>query len=244
MSRKALVSLLLLVFLATLVCETASAFPRRRRSNNYYSYSSGFTQVAAKSDNETSAYRRLEVYCDYEAAQGEDVAFADRIRVFMKVWDQEILDSDEPLVAEVKIANMSNSETSHILRVPVTLSEVADEEFQLGTFEVSNPLDDQVIIHPATVYQMFVTLHRESDQYGEATAWGKLPGPYYVVTSGESRLEKARHQIVMKTFREWYYKERGWNRNARYPMDCHAYYRWATGPVTVGSSNDWAISPV
>ncbi len=239
MSRKTLVSLLLLVFVATLVCETASAVPRRRRSNNYY-YTGGFTQVAAKTDDETAGYRKLAVYCDYDAAQSEDVAFADRIRVFMNIWDQEILDSEEPLVAEVKITDTSNSDTSHIRRVPVTLSEVADEEYQLGTFDLSNAEGEEAIIDPATVYQLFITLHRESDAYGEETAWGRLPSPYYVVTSGKSRLEKARQQIVMRTFREWYYTERGWNRNARYPMDCHAYYRWATGPSTVGSSNGWA----
>ena len=241
MSRKALVSLFLVVFFGALVCDTASALPRRRRSNNYYQYySSGFTQVAAKTNSDTSDYRRLEVYCDYEAAQSDEVAFTDKIRVFLKVWDQEILDSDEPLVAEVMITNTSNYATSHVLRVPVTLSEVADQKYQLGTFELANALDEEVLIQPATVYQLFITLHRQSDEYSETTAWGRLPGPYYVVTSGESHLEKARHQIVMRTFREWYFTERGWNRNAHYPMDCHAYYRWATGPSTVGATNDWA----
>ncbi|MEO8493918.1 MAG: hypothetical protein ABI614_02530 [Planctomycetota bacterium] len=239
MFPRAFVSLLLLVFLAASACETASA-ARWRRSRNYYNYSSGFTQVAAKSDDDSSGYQKLQVYCDYDAAQGEDVAFADKIRVFMKVWDKEILASGEPLVAEVKVTATSNSDTSHILHVPVTLSKVDDEEYQVGTFELSNATGEEAVIDPATVYQLFITLHRESEEYGETSAWGRLPGPYYVVTSGKSPLEKARQQIVMRTFREWYYKERGWNRNAHYPMDCHAYYRWATGPSTVGSSNDWA----
>jgi len=239
MSRKTLVLLLLMVFLAALVCETASALPRRRRSNNYY-YSSGFTQVASKTDDDTSGYRRLEVYCDYDAAQGEEVAFTDKIRVFMNIWDQEILDSDEPLVAEVKITDTSDYETSHIRRVPVTLSEVADEQYEFGTFELSNVANEEAVIHPATVYQLFITLHRDSDECSGTTTWGRLPGPYYVVTSGDSHLERARHRIVMRTFREWYYTERGWNRNAHYPMDCHAYYRWATGPCTVGANDGWA----
>lgn len=243
MSRKTLVSLLLLVFLALLVCESASAVPRRRRrSTNYYSYASGYTQVAAKADNDKMGYRRLEVYCDYEAAQSEDVAFTDKIRVFMNVWDQEVLSSDEPLVAEVKITNTSDYETTYIRRVPVALSDVAEEQYRVGTFELSNTEDGEAIIHPATVYRLFITLHRESEEeeYGETTAWGQLPGPYYVVTSGDTRLDRARHRIVMRTFREWYYTERGWNRNAHYPMDCHAYYRWATGICTVGASNGWS----
>lgn len=222
------------------MCETASAVPRWRRSYNYNYYSSGFTQVAAKSDAETSEYRTLQVYCDYDAAQSEDVAFADKVRVFMNVWDQEILESDEPLIAEVKIMNMGNSETSQVKYVPVSLSEVADEQYQLGTFELSNAADGEPLVQPATVYRLFISLHRESKTYGEASVWGRLPGPYYVVTSGESDLERARQKIVMRTFREWYYTERGWNRNANYPMDCHAYYLWATGPCTVGATNGWS----
>lgn len=242
MSRKVLVSLLLSITLVAMICETASAVPRWRRSNNYYysTYSSGFTQVAAKSDDETVNYRKLEVYCDYEAAQEEEVAFVDKIRVSMNVWDQAILDADEALVAVVKITDTSNYETSHVRRVPVTLSDVADKQYKLGTFELSNAADEEAIIKPATVYQLFISLHRESEEYGEASAWGRLPGPYYVVTSGESELDRARHRIVMRTFREWHCTERGWSRNATYPMDCHAYYRWAAGPCTVGSSNGWA----
>jgi hypothetical protein len=240
MSRKLLVSVLLLVSMAAWVCEPVSAVPRWRRSYNNYSYSTGYTQVAAKTDADSAHLPTLSVYCDYDAAQDEAVAFTDKIRVFMNVWDQEILASDKPLIAEVKITDTSNYETSHVRRVPVTLSEVADEEYQLGTFELSNAGEEEALLNPATVYRLFITLHRESEEYSEASAWGRLPGPYYVVTSGDSDLERARHQIVMRTFREWYYTERGWYRNANYPMDCHAYYLWAAGPCTVGSSNGWA----
>lgn len=239
MTRKLLVLSLLFITVLVLLCDAAWAVPRWRRSNNYY-YSSGFTQIAAKTDVEAVNYRKLEVYCDYEAAQAEEVAFVDKIRVSMNVWDQAILDSAEPLIAEVKITDTSNYETSYIRHVPVTLSEVADEQYKLGTFELLNSAEDEMNIKPATVYQLFITLHRESYEYGEASVWGRLPGPYYVVTSGESDLERARHRIVMRTFREWYCTERGWSRNATYPMDCHAYYLWATGPCTVGSHNGWA----
>ncbi|HRX79124.1 MAG TPA: hypothetical protein P5307_08685 [Pirellulaceae bacterium] len=240
MSRKLLVSLLLVVSLVVLLSESASAVPRWRRSNNYYSYSSGYTQVAAKSDDDFAEYRQLEVYCDYDAAQAEEVAFTDKIRVFMNIWDQEILDSNDPLIAQVKITDTSNYGVDHIRHYPVTLSDVADEEYKLGTFDLADFGAEEAIFKPASVYRMFISLHRKSETYNAESVWGRLPGPYYAVTSGESDLERARHRIVMRTFREWYYTERGWHRNATYPMDCHAYYLWATGPCTVGSSNDWA----
>ena len=40
----------------------------------------------------------------------------------------------------------------------------------------------------------------------------------------------------MRTFREWYCTQRGWSRCGEYSMDCHDYYRWATGSCTVGAS--------
>ena len=240
MSRKCLVLLLLFVSIVGLVAGPVSAIPRWRRSNYYDNYySSGYVQVASKLDDDTSVYPSLAVYCDYDAAQETEVAFSNKIRVFMNVWDDDIIESDQPLIAEVKLTDTSNYETSHIRRVPVTLSEVADAEYKLGTFELANLADEEAVIRPATVYRLFITLHRESEEYGADTAWGRLPGPYYVVTSGDSHLDQARQQIVMRTFREWYYTERGWNRNANYPMDCHAYYLWATGACTVGSSNGW-----
>lgn len=239
MSRNVLLILLSFAFVVVTMSETASAVPRWRRSNYTY-YSSGYTQVAAKSDDDFADYRSLQVYCDYDEAQDAEVAFSDKIRVFMNVWDQEIIDSKEPLVAEVKFTDTSNYETSYVRYVPVTLSEVADQEYRLGTFDLTNARDEEPTFKPATVYRMFIALHRESETYSEETAWGRLPGPYYAVTSGDSDLERARQRIVMRTFREWYYTERGWHRNATYPMDCHAYYLWATGPCTVGASNDWA----
>ncbi|MBC8350607.1 MAG: hypothetical protein H8E66_01385 [Planctomycetes bacterium] len=238
MSRKIIVSFMLLASVATLVCETATAIPRRRRANYYY-YSSGFTQIANKVDDETASYRPLEAYFDYDAAQSDEVAFADKIHVFLNVWDKEVLASDDSLVAEVKITDTSDYETSRTVRVPITLSEVADEEYQLATFELTNADGEEALIQPATVYRLFISLHRKAAKYSETTAWGRVPGPYYVVTSGDTDLMRARHQIVMRTFREWYYTERGWNRNASYPMDCHAYYLWATGACTVGASNGW-----
>ncbi|MCA9118863.1 MAG: hypothetical protein H6822_16250 [Planctomycetaceae bacterium] len=241
MMKKILISLLSAVSVVVMLVDTVSAVPRWRRSNNYTYYSSGYTQVAAKSDDHFAGYPQLEVYCDYEAAQDLEVAFTDRIRVFMNVWDQEIIDSKESMVAEVKITDTSNYETSYLRHVPVAVSEVADQEYRLATFDLTNtPEVEDLLIKPATVYRMFIALHRESETYDENSAWGRLPGPYYVVTSGDTDLERARHRIVMRTFREWYYTERGWYRNATYPMDCHAYYLWATGPCTVGASNDWA----
>jgi hypothetical protein len=239
MSRQTQIGLLVLVSISASLCDTASAIPRRRRAN-YTNYSGGITQVATKSNETTEEYPTLQTYFDYDAAQDEAVAFKNKIRVFMNVWDKEILESDEALIAEVKITDTSNYEESYIRRVPITLNDVAGEDYKVATFDVDNVRGEQLVIRPKTVYRLFVSLHRDAEELSDSTVWGRLPGPYYAVTSGKTRLARARHKIVMRTFREWYYTERGWNRNAEYPMDCHAYYRWATGSCTVRSNNGWA----
>lgn len=239
MYRRFISFMLLVIVVSASVCPSANAIPRWRRGNYNNYYTSGYTQVPAKYDEKTAEYPVLSVYCDYDAAQDEAIAFVDKIRVVMDVWDQDIMASETPLVAEVKVTAMNDSDSSHVRRVPVTLAKVEGEDYQVATFDLANQDGEEPILNPATVYQMFISLHRESETLDEKSAWGQLPGPYYVATSGESVIERARHKIVMRTFREWYYTERGWNRNAEYPMDCHAYYLWATGACTVGSSNGW-----
>jgi hypothetical protein len=93
----------------------------------------------------------------------------------------------------------------------------------------------------AKVYRLFVNLHRRSAEYGRDTAIGKLALPYYVATAGETRLGRARRHIAMRTFKEFYYAQQGWASEERYPMDCYAYYTWATGSCTVGARNGFAI---
>ncbi len=240
MSRRLISFALVAAVLCISICQTASAIPRwRRGNNNYNNYSSGFIQVGEKFDDKTASYPILSAYSDYDAAQDEAIAFTDKFRIALNVWDEEIMASSDPLVAEVNVTAMNDLATSHVLRVPVTLAEVEGEEFKSATFDLVNEADKEPIFVPATVYRMFISLHRESEKLDEKSAWGQIPGPYYAATSGESLIERARHKIVMRTFREWYYTERGWHRNAEYPMDCHAYYLWATGSCTVGASNGW-----
>jgi len=224
-----------------LLVATDTSFARRRRYYNYdYTYyTTGWKQIAVKEDAESSSYPMLQVYCDYDRAQAEDVAFTDRVRVFVNIWDKKIQESGERLVAEVKITDLTDAQTTYVRYLPVTISQVADAEYVQGSFELSNDIEEEPIIRPARIYRVFVNLHREAADYGQQTAWGRLPGPYYVATSGESALDHARQRIAMRTFREWYYTERGWNRNAEYPMDCHAYYCWATGSVTKDAMNGW-----
>jgi len=233
--------LLSLLFLAV-VADVASAIPRRRRRRTNYTqnYYAGWLQVAAKRDAASVEYDPLSVYCDYDRANVPDVAFEDRIRVFLEVWDSQVLEATENLVAEVKITDLSDSSTTHVRHIPFQLSDVEDAEYKLATLEIANEAEQDSVIQPAKIYRVFINLHRKADEYGDASVIGRLPGTYYVATSGQSVVDQARQRIVMKTFREWYYTERGWNRNAVYPMDCHAYYRWATGACTVGSTNGWA----
>lgn len=232
--------LVLAIIFASLIVESASAIPRRRRSRRTYYSSSGWLQVASKQDAASTNYRPLNTYCSYDRANAEEVAFTDRVRVFVEMWDDEVIQQRDRLVAEVKITDLNDVAKTYVRYVPVSVSDVADAEYKLGTFEINNDVEEEPLINPAKIYRIFINLHRAAAEYNNESAIGRLPGAYYVATSGDSVLDRARQHIVMKTFREWYYTERGWSRNAVYPMDCHAYYRWATGSCTVGASNGWA----
>ena len=238
------VALLLLSLMSiAILADVASAVPRwRRRRNTNYSqpHYSGWVQIAAKHDESSIEYSPLSVYCSYDRANAVEEAFEDRIQIFIEAWDANLLEETADLVAEVKVMDVSDSSTTHVRYIPIQLVDVEDGDYKLAKLEVVNEAEQDPVIQPAKVYRVFINLHRKSDEYGAASAIGRLPGAYYVATSGSSVVEQARHQIVMKTFREWYYTERGWNRNATYPMDCHAYYRWATGACTVGSTDGWA----
>ena len=216
--------------------ENADAWPRLSRRRNTGSYS-GSVQVAAKTDGEAADLRKLNVDYDYDKAKAPEVAFADQIRVFVRVLDKKVLDVAEPLVAEVKLTDLTDTDTTYVKYCPVSLTSDADDEEsqeQIGTFEVKNEQGES-IVQPARVYRLFVNLHRQSEEYGEESVLGQVPTPYYVATSGKTILQQARQQISMRTFREFYYTERGWNRQAEYPMHCVEFYRWATGPCTVGA---------
>jgi hypothetical protein len=229
---------LLLLTCLLFVADDARAWPLRFRSNSNRNYggSSGGVRVAPKADPDSAGHRPLRVYYGYERAKELDVALADRIRVFLRVRDEQVANAKDGLVAEVKLTDLSNSATTHVKWCPVSFEgNAAVQNEELASFEVANEKDESVI-QPQKVYRLFVNLHRKSDRYGEDTMLGRVPGPYYVATSGGTLLQQARQQIAMRTFREWYCTERGWPRDRGYRMDCHAYYLWATGFCTVGSS--------
>jgi hypothetical protein len=232
--RTWIVALVLVSFFSVLADET-QAWPRWRRRRSTPSYS-GAVQIASKLDRESGHLRRLRVYYDYDKAKSPKYAFHDRIRVFLRLEDDAVLDLEQPVVAEVKLTDLAAPDTTHVKWVPVSLTHEADQKDQVATFDVANG-EEESIVEPAKVYRLFVTLHREAETYDEQSALGRVPTPYYVATSGESVLDKARQQIAMRTFREFYYTERGWNRNAEYPMNCHEFYCWATGFCTTESYN-------
>jgi hypothetical protein len=218
-----------------LLTDDAQAWRWRSRGNRGYA-SSGSLQVAPKVDDESSEYEALRVYYSYEKATAPEVAFPDKIRLFLRIMDDGVLKAAEPIVAEVKLTDLSDSRKRAAKFCPVSLDRTSDADCTLGTIEVGNDAGE-TILGPAKVYRLFVNLHRKSDQYGKESALGYVRGPYYIATSGASHLEQARQQIAMRTFKEWYYTERGWRSTERYPMDCHAFYLWATGSHTVGASH-------
>jgi hypothetical protein len=235
MSRRSYVcAFLLLIFALTLV-DSANAWPPWRRRRSSYS---GAVSIARKIDSESADVRKLNVAYDYDKAKKREFAYPDRIRVFLRVFDEDLLDTEGRLTAEVKFVNLANSGTTHVKWCPVSLKTDPDSEEKVGMFTVKNGKDES-ILQPAGVYRLFVSLHRKSKTYGEETVLGRVPTPYYVATSGETTLDQARQQIAMRTFREFYYTEKGWDRNAEYPMHCVSFYRWATGPCTVGATDDW-----
>lgn len=235
---------LLLFFTSLLsVADDAHAWPSRLRFNsrrNYGGSNSGSVRVAPKADPDSAGYRPLRVYYHYDRAKALDVSLADRIRVFLRIRDDQIADSQEDMVAEVKLTDLSNSARAHVKWCPVSLDRNgALQNDNVATFEVTNEKDESVV-QPQKVYRLFVNLHRKSAQYGKDTLLGRVPGAYYAATSGGTLLQQARQQIAMRTFREWYCTEHGWPRDRGYRMDCHAYYLWATGFCTVGSSSGQA----
>jgi hypothetical protein len=239
MSPRACISVLLLICFSLTLADDAQAWPRlfRRRSRST-SGSSGNAQVATKADQASSNYDRLGVYYLYERAYAPELAFADRIRVFLQVRDRDVNEAGKPLVAEVKITDLTDPDTTHVKWCPVSLESDPDGEYPVATFDVTNG-EDESILQAARVYRLFVSLHRKSKEYGQDSVLGRVPSPYYVATSGDTALDLARQQIVMRGFREFYYTERGWRSGENYPMNCNAFYRWATGCCTVTANSGW-----
>jgi hypothetical protein len=222
----------------------AQALPRRRRrqSQTYYAEGSyysetGFQQVAPKVDSESSGHRVLSVNYSYERANQPEFAYTNKVRVFLDLWDDEVLGAGEKLVAEVSITDLSNSQNCHVRYLPVSIGKELGE-YVTAEVEVGGEADG-ALIAPAKVYRLFINLHRRAEEYGDESVIGRVAVPYYAATGGESRVDRARQAIAMRTFREFYYTERGWSTGENYPMDCYAYYMWATGVCTVGAYNNW-----
>ncbi len=237
--QKVLLLLLAGIFTLISVADVAEAWPRRRRALRSRG-SSGPVQVAPKADAEAAGLQRLRVFYNYSLASADEVAFADRIRVFLRIQEPRVLEAAKPVVAEVKITDLSDHESTTVKFIPVKLTEDPQDGEKMAVFDVTNYDRQTPIVQPARVYRIYVNLHGQSDEYGADTALGHVPSPYYVATSGETRLARARRHVAMRTFREFYHKERGWRYAEQYRMDCHAFYLWATGSCTVGASNGTA----
>ncbi len=239
-------SVYVLIFAISMILAGANPALARRGYDNY-SYTSNVAtssylkQIAPLADPASAKYPALSISYDYNLANSEDAAFADKIRVFLCVRDKAVLETTGGIIAEVKLTAMNDYQTTHVQFVPVSIDRNAEGDLKPAYFDVTNDGGNDAVVKPSTVYRVFVNLHREANgaggDAGTDTAIGRIPLPYYVATSGESRLELARQQIVMRTFKEFYYRKNGWRTGERYPMDCYAYYMWATGFCTTGAEN-------
>jgi hypothetical protein len=158
----------------------------------------------------------------------------------LDVRDEAVLSTDGEIVAEIKVAELSNSENTGVKVVPVTLEPNPAGKGRIASFDVTNDSESEQLIKPATVYRLFVNLHRKAQALGESTVLGRVATPYYVATSGPTRLDRARRHVVMRTFKEFYYTEKGWASDENSPLDCHAYYCWALSSCTVGAFRERA----
>ena len=256
MHRKTWITVCLLFALVAGLAECAQAQRRgglfRRRANEHNNnYQNNVWQgpnwPAAKIDSASASYRPLSIAYGYDEAMSPDVAFTDKIRVFLRVADSTVLAAGQDLVAEIKIADLSDYDNSRVRYVPVSIlgQREHDTDVTLATVELGNDDRDeddakkedadQPLVQAAHVYRLFINLHKRSAEYSDQTVLGRIPSPYYVSTSGDTPLQRARRQIVMRTFKEWYYTEWGWWSTKQYVMDCYAFYMWATGFCTVGA---------
>ncbi len=205
-------------------------------------------KIAPKLDPTTHSYTGLPVSYHYDPVMGEEGFFDGSMRVHLCLGEFAEIQQKTPLVAEVQITDLQNSDRQQSVFVPVTLEKPHLRDRQKSPpaksgaviyafFDLENQSWEQPLIQPAHVYRLFVNLHRKAESQGRQTLIGRVPYPYYTATSGLTRLDRARKKIVMRTFKEFYYRLNGWRTGENYPMDCYAYYMWATGFCTVGANN-------
>ena len=89
------ITLTLLFILASILIDSAHAWPFRRARRNR---SGGVKQVAPKRDEASADYRSLRASYDYNRASAPEAALSDRIRVFISVHDQNVLAAKEQIV--------------------------------------------------------------------------------------------------------------------------------------------------
>ena len=221
-------------------------------------------QIATKVDPEASTINPLPVSFYYDPVIGEERLFDGSLRVHLCLGLDHADQLRGPLVAEVRLTDLRHSGRTHVRYVPLVIDrdvfrgngaapasspnpvsqetnkDNQDYQFRVvryAHFDLDNRSWEAPLLAPARVYRLFVHLHRKEASQGEHTRLGQVPYPYYTATSGSTRLDRARKKIVMRTFKEFYYRLNGWRTGENYPMDCYAYYMWATGFCTVGSQN-------
>jgi len=224
-------------------------------------------QIATKIDPEASTTDPLPVSFHYDPVIREERLFDGSLRVHLCLGLDHADSLRGPLVAEVRLTDLQDSGRTHVRYVPLVIDrdvfrgdfarsspspqpdstdsadgEPANEEYQFRVvryahFDLDNRGWETPLLAPARVYRLFVHLHHKAESQGPHTRLGQVPYPYYTATSGSTRLDRARKTIVMRTFKEFYYRLNGWRTGEKYPMDCYAYYMWATGFCTVGSQN-------
>ena len=221
-------------------------------------------QIATKVDPEASTINPLPVSFYYDPVIGEERLFDGSLRVHLCLGLDHADQLRGPLVAEVRLTDLRHSGRTHVRYVPLVIDrdvfrgngvdpasspnpvsqetnkDNQDYQFRVvryAHFDLDNRSWEAPLLAPARVYRLFVHLHRKAASQGQHTRLGQVPYPYYTATSGSTRLDRARKKIVMRTFKEFYYRLNGWRTGENYPMDCYAYYMWATGFCTVGSQN-------
>ena len=219
--------------LFTLLSVFADPAEAQRRRGNYYS---GSLSVAPYSEAKSANYPQLGVYFNYNRANDRRMAYLDKLRVFLAIRDEDKLAKEESLVAEVNFVDLENTSKPKLRYYEISRDGEPLKGYANFAFDVTNKNETKPLVEPAKVYRLFVNLHRKADKYDKNSLIGRVPYPYYAATSGASTLDLARQQIVMRTFKEFYYLNRGWDSGERYPMDCYAYYMWATGFCTKGAS--------
>lgn len=224
------------VFLLGLMSVFVSPADAQRRGRGNYYYSSAVQQVAPYSLQSSSNIKTVGAYYNYNRANDRRVAFLKKLRVFLAIREDDALSKEESLVAEVHLTDLENSSKPKLRYYELTSDGDPLAGYKNLAFDITNDGEKEPLVEPGKVYRLFVNLHRKAEKYDKDSLIGRVPLPYYAATSGKSTLDLARQQIVMRTFKEFYYINRGWDSGESYTMDCYAYYMWATGFCTKGAS--------